>query len=170
MNFNSVGGYDKIKKELQQCVDILSNYTKYTKYNVSTPSGLILEGPPGNGKTLLAKAFAGEAGLGFISVSGSGISRKICRRRCFQNSGTLFSKLIEILLALFFIDEIDAVGRKRSGDGESSTSERDSTLNELLVALDGFKNNTGVFIMLLTGLTFLTPLCYVLVELINKFL
>ena len=91
MNFNSVGGYDKIKKELQQCVDILSNYTKYTKYNVRIPRGLILEGPPGNGKTLLAKAFAGEAGLGFISVSGSGISRKICRRRCFQNSGTLFS-------------------------------------------------------------------------------
>lgn len=147
-NFSSIGGYKEIKQELLQMLDIIQNPTNYTKYKIRLPKGVLLYGPPGNGKTLLARCFAGESKLPIIATSGSEFQEK------YVGTGParireLFEFARENSPCMIFIDEIDAVARKRGSDGESSTAERDSTLNQLLVELDGFDSflDNNIFII-----------------------
>lgn len=149
-NFSNIGGYHTIKQELSQVAHMMLNPSNYTQYNVRVPKGILLEGPPGNGKTLLAKCFAGEIKCNFVRCAGSEFNEKyigVGSARLRE----LFKFASENQPVVLFIDEFDAIGRKRSGPQETSGGERDTTLNQLLVLMDGFENIPNMLIMAATN-------------------
>lgn len=148
--FSDVAGCDEEKEDLSELVDFLKDPRKFTELGARIPKGVLLVGPPGTGKTLLAKAVAGEAGVPFLSISGSdfvemyvGVGASRVR--------DLFEQAMKKAPAIVFIDEIDAVGRHRGTGMGNGNDEREQTLNQLLVEMDGFGTNTGVIIMAATN-------------------
>ena len=148
--FADVAGADEEKAELQELVEFLKNPKAFTQMGARIPKGVLLVGPPGPGKTLLAKAVAGEAGVQFLSISGSdfvelyvGVGASRVR--------DLFDQAKKVAPAIIFIDEIDAVGRQRGSGLGGGHDEREQTLNQLLVEMDGFGNNEGVIVMAATN-------------------
>ncbi|WP_295865150.1 ATP-dependent zinc metalloprotease FtsH [uncultured Oscillibacter sp.] len=150
VTFGDVAGADEEKEELQEIVEFLKDPQKYTRLGARIPKGVLLVGPPGTGKTLLAKAVAGEAGVGFLSISGSdfvelyvGVGASRVR--------DLFKEAVKAAPCIVFIDEIDAVGRQRGTGLGGGHDEREQTLNQLLVEMDGFSANEGVVVLAATN-------------------
>lgn len=145
-NFSHVGGYYNVKAELLQIIEFLRHPQKYTQYGVRLPRGILLEGPTGNGKTLIARCIAGEAGVNFVACSGSEFMEKYVGVGAARIR-ELFKFVEKHSPCILFIDEFDALAKTRSYDGESSNSERDQTLNQLLVLMDGFKNHDNAVVV-----------------------
>ena len=148
--FKDVAGIDEEKKELEEIVDFLKNGDKYIKLGARIPKGVLLVGPPGTGKTLMAKAVAGEAGVPFFSISGSDFVEM------FVGVGAsrvrdLFEQAKKHQPCIIFIDEIDAVGRQRGAGMGGGHDEREQTLNQLLVEMDGFDENTNIIVIAATN-------------------
>ena len=149
IKFTDVAGEDEAKENLSEIVDYLHNPDKYRDIGASMPKGVLLVGPPGTGKTLLAKAVAGEANVPFFSMSGSEFVEMFVGMGA-SKVRDLFRQAKEKAPCIVFIDEIDAIGKKR--DGQLSTNdEREQTLNQLLTEMDGFEDNTGVIILAATN-------------------
>ncbi|HKP31153.1 MAG TPA: ATP-dependent metallopeptidase FtsH/Yme1/Tma family protein, partial [Chitinophagaceae bacterium] len=150
ITFNDVAGLDEAKVEVMEIVDFLKNPKKYTSLGGKIPKGALLVGPPGTGKTLLAKAMAGEAQVPFFSMSGSDFVE------LFVGVGAsrvrdLFKQAREKAPCIIFIDEIDAIGRARGKNAIMSNDERESTLNQLLVEMDGFSGESGIIVLAATN-------------------
>merc|ERR1719226_86163 len=150
VKFGDVAGCDGAKQELVEVVDFLKNTSRYSELGAKTPKGALLAGPPGTGKTLLAKAVAGEAGVPFFSVSASEFVE------VFAGTGAsrvrdLFAEAKKNAPCIIFIDEIDAVGRQRGAGFAGGNDEREQTLNQILVEMDGFDGNPGIITMAATN-------------------
>lgn len=149
IRFSDVAGEDEAKENLSEIVDYLHNPGKYKKIGASMPKGILLVGPPGTGKTMLAKAVAGEAGVPFFSMSGSEFVEMFVGMGA-SKVRDLFKQAKEKAPCIVFIDEIDAIGQKRDGRA-GGNDEREQTLNQLLTEMDGFEENTGVMILAATN-------------------
>ena len=150
VRFTDVAGADEEKTELQEVVSYLKEPSKFTRFGAKLPKGILLVGRPGTGKTLLAKAVAGEAGVPFFTISGSDFVEM------FVGVGAgrvrdMFKVAKENAPCLVFIDEIDAVGRQRGTGLGGGNDEREQTLNQLLVEMDGFNDNSGIIVMAATN-------------------
>ena len=150
IHFSDVAGEDEAKESLAEIVDYLHNPQKYTEAGASMPKGILLVGPPGTGKTMLAKAVAGEAGVPFFSISGSEFVEMFVGMGA-SKVRDLFKQAKEKSPCIVFIDEIDAIGQKRHSGGMGGNDEREQTLNQLLTEMDGFEENTGVIILAATN-------------------
>lgn len=149
IRFSDVAGEEEAKENLQEIVDYLHNPEKYTKVGASMPKGVLLVGPPGTGKTMLAKAVAGESNVPFFSMSGSEFVEMFVGMGA-SKVRDLFQQAKEKAPCIVFIDEIDAIGKKRDGQ-IGGNDEREQTLNQLLTEMDGFEDNTGVIILAATN-------------------
>ena len=151
IKFDDVAGEDEAKENLSEIVDYLHNPEKYTQAGAAMPKGVLLVGPPGTGKTMLAKAVAGEANVPFFSISGSEFVEMFVGMGA-SKVRDLFRQAKEKAPCIVFIDEIDAIGQKRSsGSAAGGNDEREQTLNQLLTEMDGFEGNTGVMILAATN-------------------
>ena len=150
IRFSDVAGEDEAKESLAEIVDYLHNPGKYTDAGASMPKGILLVGPPGTGKTMLAKAVAGESNVPFFSISGSEFVEMFVGMGA-SKVRDLFSQAKEKAPCIVFIDEIDAIGQKRSGGAMGGNDEREQTLNQLLTEMVGFEGNNGVIILAATN-------------------
>ena len=150
IHFADVAGEDEAKENLQEIVNYLHDPGKYQEIGASMPKGILLVGPPGTGKTMLAKAVAGESQVPFFSISGSEFVEMFVGMGA-SKVRDLFSQAKEKAPCIVFIDEIDAIGQKRSGGQYGGNDEREQTLNQLLTEMDGFDDNSGVIILAATN-------------------
>ena len=150
IRFADVAGEDEAKENLQEVVNYLHDPSKYQEIGASMPKGILLVGPPGTGKTMLAKAVAGESNVPFFSISGSEFVEMFVGMGA-SKVRDLFKQAKEKAPCIVFIDEIDAIGQKRSGGQYGGNDEREQTLNQLLTEMDGFEGNTGVIILAATN-------------------
>jgi len=150
VRFSDVAGCDEAKSELEELVEFLKDPQRFTKMGSKLPKGVLLHGPPGTGKTLLAKAMAGEAQVPFLLTSGSDFVEM------FVGVGAarvrdLFLQAKQMSPCVVFIDELDAIGKKRAGTGVGGNDEREQTLNQILVEMDGFNDNSGIIVLAATN-------------------
>ena len=150
IRFSDVAGEEEAKESLQEVVDYLHNPDKYKEIGAAMPKGILLVGPPGTGKTMLAKAVAGESNVPFFSISGSEFVEMFVGMGA-SKVRDLFRQAKEKAPCIVFIDEIDAIGKKRDGSLIGGNDEREQTLNQLLTEMDGFEENTGVVILAATN-------------------